>query len=187
MTRGLNGDLTAAVLASELYLAVLVELDFSPDPLRLWAGIGDFVWGDKVFTGAGDLLGVGGAEETTETRAVAATLSLSAVPTELIDHAIAADYRGNAGIIWLAVLNPTGALISDPVQVLSGRMDVMSWTEGATATISLTVESRLADLDRVRLRRYTDRDQQDEYPGDTGFMFTDSLQDTNILWGNGMQ
>ena len=181
------GTATAAVVATaQVYLCVFLELLFNPDPLRIWTGIGDFVWGDKTFTGAGDLLGVGTAEETTETRAVALTVSLSAIPTEIIDHALNADYRGKTGTMWMAATDASGQFLDQPVQFYQGRMDVMSWTEGSTATISLTIESRLADLDRARERRYTDRDQQDEYPGDLGFQFVDMLQNTFIQWGQGI-
>ena len=95
-------------------------------------------------------------------------------------------WRGQPARIWLALLSANGGLLGDPIQVLSGRMDVMSWTEGETANITLTVESRLADLERARVRRYTDRDQEDEYPGDLGFQYVDSLQDTLINWGKGV-
>ena len=186
MTRPINAASAGVASSPTLYVAVLVELDFTPDPLRLWSGIGDFVWNNATFTGAGNLLGVGAAEETTETRAVEMTLSLSGIPVEMIDHAIMADYRGRAGKVWLATLNEAGGLLGAPIPVFSGRMDVMSWTEGTDCAISLTVESRLADLDRARVRRYTDRDQQAEFPGDLGFQFVDSLQDARILWGQGL-
>ena len=67
--------------------------------------------------------------------------------------------------------------------VLAGRMDTMSWSEGETATVSLTVESRLADLERPRARRYTDSDQQAEYPGDLAFQYVQSLVEKEITWG----
>ncbi|MCK8787634.1 hypothetical protein M0638_25025 [Roseomonas sp. NAR14] len=183
MTRPLATAVSTAASAPVVHLAVLVELDFAPDPLRLWSGIGDFVWGNMTFTGAGTLMGVGEVEETTETRAAGTTLSLSGVPSELIDHAMVVDWQGRAGRIWLALLDDAGGLLGDPVQALGGRMDVMSWAEGETATISLTVESRLADLERARVRRYTDRDQQDEYPNDLGFAYVASLQNQEIRWG----
>ena len=186
MSRSLDAGVSTAAVAPVLGVAVLVECDFLPDPLRLWSGIGDFLWNNMTFTGAGALLGVGSAEEATETRAVAMTLTLSAIPGVLIDHALNVDWRGQPGRVWLAVLDPGGALLGDPVQIFSGRMDVMSWAEGETCTISLSVESNLADLERARVRRYTDRDQQAEYPGDLGLQFVDSLQNQSIDWGQGL-
>lgn len=183
MTRGLSGAQATAVAAPELYAAVLVELDFAPEPMRLWAGIGDFVWGNRTFTGAGVLLGVGAPEERAEVSASGLTLSLSGIPTEVIGHALSVTWQGRAARIWIGLLTEAGALIGEPVQVLAGRMDVLTWEEGEDATVSLTVESRLVDLERPRARRYTDRDQQAEYPGDRAFEYVASLQERELRWG----
>ncbi len=186
MTRPLDISVAQASSDAEVFVAVLVELQFMPDNLLLWSGLGNFVWANQSFTGAGNLLSIGAAEETTETRAVSVAVGLSAVPTDLIGYAIDVNWRGQPARIWLALLNSAGGLLGDPIPVLSGRMDVLSWTEGDTANITVTVESRLADLDRPRIRRYTDRDQQDEYPGDIGMQYVESLQDTLINFGKGV-
>jgi hypothetical protein len=185
VTRGLSTAQAAAVAAPMLYAAVLVELDFAPDPIRLWAGIGDFVWGNRTFTGAGHLLGVGSPEERAEVSAPGMSLSLSGLPPEIIGHALAVTWQGRAARVWIGLLTEAGALVGEPVQVLAGRMDTLSWEEGETATVSLAVESRLADLERPRARRYTDRDQQAEFPGDTAFSFVTSLQERELKWGSG--
>lgn len=183
MSRDLTEAQATAVAAPVMYAAVLVELDFAPDPLRMWAGIGPFVWGNRTFTGAGDLLGVGAPEERAEVSAPGMVISLSGIPTEIIGHALAVTWQGRAARVWLALLTEAGALVGDPVQVLAGRMDVLTWEEGEMATVSLAVEGRLADLERPRARRYTDRDQQAEFPGDTAFSFVASLQERELKWG----
>ena len=186
MARAIDASVAVASAASVINVAVLVELDFTPEPMLLWSGLGPFVWNNLTFLGAGTLMTMGSAEETTETRAVSVAVGLSGVPTELITAAENANWRGQPGKIWLALLSPEGSLLGDPVLVLSGRLDVLSWKEGVTAEITMTIESRLADLERARVRRYTDRDQQDEYPGDLGFQYVESLQDTIIQWGKGV-
>jgi hypothetical protein len=186
VTRPLTPAQEAAVAAPVLHLAVLVELEFDAAPLRLWGGLGDFRWGNRVFTGAGDLLGVSSVPETMAVGAGGVTLSLSGVPAELIDHALAVDYQGRPARVWLALLDAAGALLGDPVQVLAARMDVLSWQEGAAdATLSLAVENMLIDGERAVVRRYTDADQQAEYPGDKGFEYVPSLQTAEIRWGGG--
>ena len=63
-------------------------------------------------------------------------------------------------------------------------MDQMQITEGADASqISLSVESRLIDLERVRVRRYTSEDQKSRFPSDLAFQFVNDLQDKEIFWG----
>jgi hypothetical protein len=59
-------------------------------------------------------------------------------------------------------------------------MDVMEVTDGAEGRISLTCESRLVDLERAEVRRYTDADQQAEYQGDRFFEYVPALQEAEI-------
>ena len=56
--------------------------------------------------------------------------------------------------------------------------------DGENATIKVSCESRLIDLNRNRVRRYTDVDQQSEVSGDLGFKFVESLQEKSIDWGS---
>jgi hypothetical protein len=69
------------------------------------------------------------------------------------------------------------------VTVFTGEMDEMNIQFGAdTVTISLAVESRLVDLNRPRIRRYTDADQQSRFSGDLAFEFVTRLQDEDLQW-----
>ena len=54
---------------------------------------------------------------------------------------------------------------------------------GATATITVNAESRLADWDRPRVRRYNHEDQQIDYPGDMGFEFVPQMATKELRWG----
>jgi hypothetical protein len=183
MPRGLDAEQAYAAGAPEVYLALLVEMQFDPEPMRLWSGLGDLAVGNATFTGAGTLLGVSEVEEAAEVRAAVTTLSLSGITGEVIDAALDVDWQGKPATVSLALLTAEGGLLGDPIQVLAGRMDTLSWREGEEAAVSLSVENRLVDLDRPRVRRYTDADQQDEYPGDRGFEFVASLVEKEITWG----
>jgi hypothetical protein len=92
--------------------------------------------------------------------------------------------QGQRAQLWLGFLDENFALITDPVLIFDGRMDTLEITDGGpTAVISLAVENRLRDLERPRLRRYTDADQQSRYPGDRGLEYVPSVQNLDIPWG----
>ena len=60
----------------------------------------------------------------------------------------------------------------------------MSVSEDAeSASITLTAESRMIDLNRPRVRRYTPEDQKIDYPNDKGLDYVSSLQEAEISWG----
>lgn len=85
---------------------------------------------------------------------------------------------------FLGVLNDSGAVVSDPYLLFSGRMDLMNIDDGGeTCIISISAESRLIDLDRTRERRYTSEDQKIDFPNDKGLEFVADLQDKEIVWG----
>ena len=68
--------------------------------------------------------------------------------------------------------------------IFDGRMDTIEIVDGGpTATITMKVENRLRDLERARVRRYTDADQQARFPGDSGLEYVLALQEIDIPWG----
>jgi len=129
----------------------------------------------------GALGAVGEIEETTEIRAVRLTLTLSPVPQEVVDIALAErSFRLRTARLWGGLLDAEGAFVADPFPLWAGLMDTMEVVDGAEPRVSLACESRLVDLERAEVRRYTDADQQAEYPGDRFFEFVPALQEAQI-------
>ncbi|MBU8536215.1 hypothetical protein [Falsiroseomonas tokyonensis] len=160
---------------------VLVELDFASGPFRAWTGLGQLNWAGKLFEGVGSIGAVGEVEETVELRAVRLTLALSPVPQEVVDIALAErSFRLRPARLWGALLDAEGAFVADPFPLWAGLMDTMEVTDGAEPRVALTCESRLVDLERAEVRRYTDADQQAEYPGDRFFEYVPALQEAEI-------
>jgi hypothetical protein len=165
---------------------VLVELDFASGPFRAWTGLGQLNWAGKVFEGVGSIGAVGEVEETVELRAVRLTLALSPVPQEVVDIALAErSFRLRPARLWGALLDVEGAFVADPFPLWAGLMDTMEVTDGAEPRVALTCESRLVDLERAEVRRYTDADQQAEYPGDRFFEYVPALQEAAIRLPSG--
>jgi hypothetical protein len=171
----------AATTAPVAAPVILCELDFASGAFRAWTGLGPLHWAGKVFEGVGDIGAVGEIEETIELRAVRLTLALSPVPQEVVDIALAErSFRLRPARLWGALLDPEGAFVADPFPLWAGLMDTMEVVDGAEPRVSLTCESRLVDLERAEVRRYTDADQQAEYPGDRFFEFVPALQEAEI-------
>ena len=73
--------------------------------------------------------------------------------------------------------------VGDPQIIFSGRIDNLQIAFGETAEIVCNLENRLADWLRPRIRRYTDADQKDLYPGDRGLEYVAAAVDKEIVWG----
>jgi hypothetical protein len=180
-------DLTAGVItqlqAASVEVGVLFEGEFASGWVRLWSGVGTLSWDGKSWSGVGTLLGISGIDETNEIRASGLTVSLSGVPSDLLSAALGDARSGKTGRVYLAFFSG-GSIVADPILQFEGRLDVPAIEDGPdTATISISYESELIDLERARERRYTPEDQAIDFPGDLGFDYVAALQDAQITWG----
>ena len=158
-----------------------VELIFDSGPLRVWNGYGNLTVDGETYVGGGTLISVSAIEETAEIGAKGVSMMLTGVSSSILATALAENYQYRIANIYVGTIN--GNTVSS-YKVFSGRMDVMTIGEqGDNCTIDLTAESRLIDLERPRLRRWTSEDQKALDPDDKGFEFVNSLQEATIKWG----
>lgn len=187
MARALTAGAAAEIAAAALRPVVFYEGEFSTGTLRLWSGIGPIDWDGETWTGAGRVLNVAPIQETSDIAAVAFEVSLSGEASDIIAINLNAARNGMAGRVWLGFLDASGDLIADPFKAFEGRFDVPEINDaGETAAITARYESRLIDLDRSRIRRYTSEDQKQDYADDLGFDFVPSLQEAGLPWGVGL-
>ena len=77
-----------------------------------------------------------------------------------------------------------GTLIDDPVQIFAGLAEISEIdVDPGKPSIRFRYASKLADLERARVRRQTHEDQQIDCPGDRFFEFVGPLSDKKIQWG----
>lgn len=161
---------------------VAIDLAFDSGAVRLWNGYTDLTIDGDTFIGAGSFLGVSSVEESAEIAARGITMTLSGISADLISVALAENYQNREARVYLGAIQSNGTIQS--YQLFAGRLDVMTIEEaGETATISVTAENRLIDLERPRTRRFTSEDQKALFPGDLGLDYVNDLQDKTLDWG----
>ena len=207
MSRDLPTSLATELLAAEITPFFAVELFFQTSTLRFWSGLGEQTIDGDVYVGSGNMLAISTIDETSEVAARGATLTLSGIPSELISLALSEPYQGRKCKIYFGaqtlkgefllledgsfLLNENGSALSIATdaesvmaEIFTGYIDQMNIDEGPeTATIAVGVESRLIDLQRPRVRRYTHESQKSRFPNDLGFQFVNDLQDKKFAWG----
>lgn len=187
MARNLHSDFNTAVQAAEVHPIMLCKINTSGGDVLVWTGIGDLSYDGDTYIGTGTFAGVSQVSERTDLSASGVTFSLSGIPSALISTALGQVQHGRSCQLWMALLNTsTRALISNPYELFAGFSDVTVITEQAeTSTISIQAENRLVDLERPRIRRYTDEDQKSDTANasDVGFEFVPGLQDKTIKFG----
>ena len=180
MTQGFLGAMQGAVLRPALF----VQATFVSGPIYVWSGIGQITWNGQVWTGIGTLGSISTIEEGSTVAAKGITLTLSGIDASLLNDVMTEFQVGLPVSVTLGVFDTNNALIADPVCCFSGRMDQPTIdVTGTLATIAINCENRLVEMNVAVDRRYTDEDQQMDYPGDLGFQFVNGIQEAQIYWG----
>jgi hypothetical protein len=184
MARDLDSSLLAQFEAERLAPVTFVVFNFDSGVLRLWSGLGNFVWGGNTYTGAGDLLTASEIEETNEIKAAGLQMTLSGVSTSVIGYAMSENYQQRTCEVYFGAINlDTMTLIGTPAKVFGGFMNIMTVSKsGDTATVKLAIENELVALKKPNKRNYTSADQAREFPADKGLDFIPSIQDLSIEW-----
>jgi hypothetical protein len=181
--RDMTTGITSALQASNVPYMVLAELDFVEGFVRLTNAGYDFQWNGHTWTGAGNLGTISSIEEGQDMQEYGCTLTLSGIPAGYIAKCLGTGYQGRNATIWIAPLTNDYQILSDPVIIFKGRMDTMPIQLGSQSAIQVTVESKLTDWERPRVRWYTDADQKSEYPNDRGFEYVALMAEKAIYWG----
>lgn len=182
--RNLSSEMTAVSTAEVVRPILLVECDFDSGDVNLWNGVGSLDYGGKSYIGAGNLLAISTVGESVDMTADGLSVSLSGLNNSLLTLAKDEDYQGRKLIAKLGAMDENNDVVSSPVVIFTGFMDTMTINEaGDASSINLTVENKLIQLERARVRRFTDNDQKIDYPNDEGFSFVTKIQDKEIVWG----
>ena len=184
MSRSLTSSMETAITADLVRPILLLQCKFDSGDLNLWNGIGTLTVSSVDYVGAGTLLAIGEIAESSELQANGITVTLSGITDPLLSKARDEDYQGRELIVKLGAMDAANAVIADPVTVFSGFMDTMAINDASeTATIQVTVENRLIEFERTRVRRYTAEDQKIDYPNDKGLEFVAEMAEKEIVWG----
>jgi hypothetical protein len=182
--RDMTSAYQAAISSAMLRPALFVQATFVSGPLYVWSGMGPITWNGQTWIGVGTLGTVSTIEEGSTVSAKGVTLTLSGLDPTLLTDVMEEFQVGLPALVYLGVFDSTGALIADPVCCFSGRMDQPTIDiSGTTASIAINCENRLVEMNVSVERRYTDEDQQLDYPGDLGFQFVNGIQDAQIYFG----
>ena len=183
MSRSMTAAARSALMARVVRAVHLVRLDFDDATVVFTDAPFDVIHGGLTYKGVGSLGRISPLAEDAEITPHGVTIDLSGIPPALLAQGLDGHIQGRPVVIHVALLDAGHQVIGDPVEVFRGRMDHMNLAIGQTAAIALSCESRLADWNRARVRRFNHQDQQDLYPGDLGFEFAEEMVDKEILWG----
>ena len=205
MSRDLTTNLITEITSAAFKPFYAIKADLATTTLALWTGIGDLSISGVTYSGVGTFLSIGEVKETAQISANGLDISLSGIPSDLLSLALTEQYQGRELELFFGITDLTdifllresgdfllleseGRIILQdaeaPASMFKGYIDQMVIEEGAdTSTITVSVESKLIDLERARTLRYTDESQKARFPNDKGFQYVNDLQDKKFNWG----
>ena len=183
MSHGLDASQIAATEGPVVRPICMVRLDFPVQSVLAHSGVGTITYNSEDYLGVGNYGGISAVKEGLESRPYNISLSLSGIPTTLINEVLAEHYQGREAKIFIVLYDVEHQAIGAPVLIWKGKMDYPDIELGETATAAVSCRSWMADWDRPRVRRYSHADQQDRYPGDNCFEFVAQMIDKTLIWG----
>ena len=182
MTRGLGTAAEAAIQQDSVATLTAVEVLFGSGPVRLVNGLSPILIEGAEYQPVGILGGVSVIAEKAELSSAGISLALSAIPPDVVAIAMAEPYQGRRVTVWEVILDLDTGLVVQAEIAFRGRANQMNIELGEQATIELTADDRLVDMDRPNVSRYTDEDQKRRFPGDRGFEFVAATADKDVVW-----
>jgi hypothetical protein len=167
-------------------MGTLVSIETLSGMVYAWTGYGTVVYNGNTYLGLGSLTNISAITEANSVISQGVTLTLNGVdPTNISEALTDIPQGGNVQILFV-VLDGSNNVIGVPIVSFAGQTDGITIKEDASglSSISLDVENRLTQLQRDRTYRWTQAQQAELYPGDTGFLYTADLADYVALWGN---
>ena len=166
----------------ELFFAVKAEFD--SDDILVWTGINDLTINSETYTGAGTLLSISDMEDTLDMKATGLSVALSGMDPDVLDAALTENYQNRDISVFMGFLMAGSNEVAGVLKVFAGRMvslEIEDTIDGAT--VNVTCENRLIDLERPSNLRYTSESQQFIDSSDTGLNRVQQLQDKQLAWG----
>lgn len=182
MSRELTAGVQTALTQPTIRPVTLVKM-LLDTPIHVHSAIGDIDFNGDTYLGVGNFGGITPIEESGSVAPTGIKATLTGIPAEYLSLVIGTHYQGVQADVYVGLLDADYALIVDPALAFRGRVDYADIQFGEEAKISLSIENRLVDWNRPRVRRYTHEDQQNEYPLDMGLEFIAGMVEKPIVWG----
>ena len=181
MTRALTGGFTTAMALGSVNAFPLLEFQFASGTDYICGLAHDVVYNANTYLGAGGALSIEAMRETaTQTEGLKVTLVGSTAANVAL--ALSEKVQGRLMTLRLALIDGAGALQVDD-NVWTGLMDTLQLDDSADRSVGvITAEHMRVIWERPRPKRYTDAQQQIDFPGDLGLQYVEEMAEAQIVW-----
>lgn len=181
-------EMDDALRSRAMRYGFLAEIETAGGTVRLWSGVGTLSWDGFDWLGLGRLGRISGMGETGEVRTVETRYELAGInDNDSLSDFLDTPVRGYLARAWLALMDEDGAVIADPIQIDETVLDTatVSVQDDLSSVLILTGNSAIFDFRRAKALGITNEQQQQDFPGDTGFdRVPTEVADKTVSWTN---
>lgn len=187
MPKSISVSQTAAMQAGHHVECLFIEVDLPTGVQRYTTAGATMSWDGQTWIGGVDPSWLEPIRETESQEMVGLKITLSGLSSSQRAIALGQNVQGRRITIWVAPMSATSyTLIDTPIVEWEGLLDVMYVEDRGSESSpeqALVIEAETEDARflRANIRRYTDRDHQQRFPGDTICRFT-SQSEKVIVW-----
>lgn len=172
--RNLHAD-TIAALKTDHGRAILIKLDFTPQPVYLTSTPFDMVFDGNTYLGGGQLLKIGKIKQSIDIRVSNMDLTLDAVDPSLVAILLGLPQHGCDVDVSLAILNDDYSIAGTPIDmgsmIVDGAPNITDDPAKGKAVIKQKISSEFANWKQKGGIRTTPASLRRFSTGDTGFDF----------------
>lgn len=181
--RQISTGMLTPLLSNYIRPIFMASIAFKSETIYCWTGAGTITYNGNAYLGVGDFGKLSPVAEGTDVQSYGASISLSGIDQSILGECLSDVQLGAPVTIYFALLDDHGAIYGTPYPLFVGAVDKPTISMGTSdITITLALETRMFDLQRASLRRYTSADQQIAYPCDSGFNWVEQLNDLALKW-----
>jgi hypothetical protein len=179
----LSAELTALIRSGGVYRHTFVEIDHALGAVRVWDGIGEFLFGGQTWLGVGGLISVQNASGSSDLQNHAVTVRLQSVPAASMRD-VEPSIRARSSRVVLAWIDPTGAVRGSQTIFRGRGGNLTTKLDEDSLILTATLRGPMADWAVIPRAYYTDADQKRRYAGDTGCSEVRRLENSVVTgWG----
>lgn len=180
--RSLHPDTAAALKQPVVRLLVLARFHLASGVVPWHTGFAPIDLDGYTYTGSANLAAIGNLTEAAVPRPGTMQVTLSGIDPAVVASFTATPFVNRPALIHLATVTADLSVIGAPFLLFGGATDTPEVYLGKTATVKISIRSRLADWERPLISRYTHEEQQRRHPGDNAFIDVEQLAHTEIFW-----
>ena len=182
-----DADMSRALEAGSVKIAVLMEAFFESRTERVFTGVGKLVTRDGLeWTGLGEFVSISGLRQGVGLSANKATVTISGANPDWVKMAIRNEHeaKGRDIVIYGHLFTADNAPIGDRFAFNSGIMSNLKLSGNGPnkRTIEVPIEGLFTRRRRPVFGWNTDFDQRMRFPGDKGMEFTTEVVGKTVTW-----